>query len=103
MSIFTQMLVPVLAAQTAANGLIKPLGHHELLLVLVQLSLLLPCRRDWAVYAPAQPAARRGWCLRALLAPSLFGWIFPSCKRTHISENQSDLLSVVSWLGVLFF
>ncbi|MCF2148017.1 hypothetical protein IQ276_016615 [Desmonostoc muscorum LEGE 12446] len=36
------MLVPVLAAQkVAGDGLIKPLGHHELLLVLVQLSLLL--------------------------------------------------------------
>jgi len=39
-----------------------------------------------------------------VLGPSLFGWIFPSLQA-HIfpkSQAQSDLLSVVSWLGCCF-
>lgn len=106
MSIFTQMLVPVLAAQTAANGLIKPLGHHELLLVLVQLSLLLLVARGLGEFMRRinLPPVVGELLAGVVLGPSLFGWIFPSLQA-HIfpkSQTQSDLLSVVSWLGVLF-
>lgn len=106
MSIFTQMLVPVLAAQTAANGLIEPLGHHELLLVLVQLSLLLLVARGLGEFMRRinLPPVVGELLAGVVLGPSLFGWIFPSLQA-HIfpkSQTQSDLLSVVSWLGVLF-
>lgn len=106
MSILTQMLVPVLAAPTAANGLIKPLGHHELLLVLVQLSLLLFVARGLGEVMRRinLPPVVGELLAGVLLGPSLFGWIFPSLQA-HIfpkSQTQSDLLSVVSWLGVLF-
>jgi Kef-type K+ transport system membrane component KefB/nucleotide-binding universal stress UspA family protein len=106
MSILTQMLVPVLAAQTAANGLIKPLGHHELLLVLLQLSLLLLVARGLGEVMRRLnlPPVVGELLAGVVLGPSLFGWIFPSLQA-HIfpkSQAQSDLLSVVSWLGVLF-
>ena len=107
MEILTHVFVPVLTAQAAAaKGLIKPLGQHELLLVLLQLSLLLFVARGL------------GECMRrinlppvvgellagVLLGPSLFGWLFPVVQAQIFpkSQTQSDLLSVVSWLGVLF-
>ncbi len=107
MEILTPVFVPVLAVQAAvAKGLIKPLGQHELLLVLLQLSLLLFVARGL------------GECMRridlppvvgellagVLLGPSLFGWLFPTVQAEIFpkSQTQSDLLSVVSWLGVLF-
>lgn len=97
MSIFTQMLVPVLAAQTAANGLIEPLGHHELLLVLVQLSLLLLVARGLGEFMRRinLPPVVGELLAGVVLGPSLFGWIFPSLQA-HIfpkSQTQSDLLS----------
>ena len=105
MSILTQMLVPVLAAQTA-HGLIKPLGHHELLLVLVQLSLLLFVAQGMGEVMRRinLPPVVGELLAGVLLGPSLFGWIFPSLEASIFpkSQTQSDLLSVVSWLGVLF-
>jgi len=89
MSILTQMLVPVLAAQTAANGLIKPLGHHELLLVLLQLSLLLLVARGLGGHAPAQPATRRVNCLRALcLVPRCSAGFFLPYKPTYFRKAR---------------
>jgi Kef-type K+ transport system membrane component KefB/nucleotide-binding universal stress UspA family protein len=107
MPILTQMLVPVIIATTsAANGVIKPLGHHELLLVLVQLSLLLFVARGLGEFMRRidLPPVVGELLAGVLLGPSLFGWILPSVQA-HIfprSQTQSDLLSVVSWLGVLF-
>jgi len=101
------MLVPVIIATTsAANGVIKPLGHHELLLVLVQLSLLLFVARGLGEFMRRidLPPVVGELLAGVLLGPSLFGWILPSVQA-HIfprSQTQSDLLSVVSWLGVLF-
>ncbi|MHC5597400.1 MAG: cation:proton antiporter domain-containing protein [Nostoc sp.] len=101
------MLVPLLAIQKAAgNGLIKPLGHHELLLVLVQLSLLLLVARGlgelmrWINLPPVVGELLAG----VLLGPSLFGLILPDLQALIFpkSQEQSDLLSVISWLGVLF-
>lgn len=107
MEILTSMLVPVLAAQKAAgDGLVKPLGHHELLLVLIQLSLLLLVARGLGEFMRRinLPPVVGELLAGVLLGPSLFGWLFPTLQ-THIfpkSQVQSDLLSVVSWLGVLF-
>ncbi|MHC5595604.1 MAG: cation:proton antiporter, partial [Nostoc sp.] len=101
------MLVPVLAAQKAAgNGLIKPLGHHELLLVLVQLSLLLLVARGLGELMRRinLPPVVGELLAGVLLGPSLFGLLLPDLQA-HIfpkSQEQSDLLAVISWLGVLF-
>ncbi|MDF5709314.1 MAG: cation:proton antiporter [Nostoc sp. S4] len=101
------MLLPVLAAQKGAGAsLIKPLGHHELLLVLVQLSLLLLVARGLGEFMRRinQPPVVGELLAGVLLGPSLFGLVFPDLQA-HIfpkSQEQSDLLSVISWLGVLF-
>jgi Kef-type K+ transport system membrane component KefB/nucleotide-binding universal stress UspA family protein len=108
MGIMNQALGLLLAAQTAAvpKALIKPLGHHELLLVLLQLALLLFVARGLGEFMRRinLPPVIGELLAGVLLGPSLFGWIFPALQ-THIfpqSQAQSDLLSVVSWLGVLF-
>ena len=101
------MLVPVLAAQKiAGDGLIKPLGHHELLLVLVQLSLLLLVARGLGELMRRinLPPVVGELLAGVLLGPSLFGLLLPDLQA-HIfpkSQEQSNLLSVISWLGVLF-
>jgi len=79
------MLVPVLAAP-AANGLIKPC-HHELPLVLLQLSLLLVARGLGEVM-PVQPATRRVNCLRALCWSPLFAGFFLPAKLHILGEAR---------------
>ncbi|MEH2071452.1 MAG: cation:proton antiporter [Nostoc sp.] len=101
------MLLPVLAAQKGAGAsLIKPLGHHELLLVLVQLSLLLLVARGLGEFMRRinQPPVVGELLAGVLLGPSLFGLVFPDLQANIFpkSQEQSDLLSVISWLGVLF-
>ncbi|MBN3927149.1 cation:proton antiporter [Nostoc sp. NMS4] len=101
------ILVPVLAAQkVAGDGVIKPLGHHELLLVLVQLSLLLLVARGLGELMRRinLPPVVGELLAGVLLGPSLFGLLLPDLQA-HIfpkSQEQSNLLSVISWLGVLF-
>ncbi len=101
------MLVHILATPTAAvNAVIKPLGHHELLLILIQLSLLLLVARGLGelmrqinlppVVGELLAGVVLGPSLFGLLLPDLQGFIFPK------SQEQSNLLSVISWLGVLF-
>lgn len=101
------MLLPLLAAQKAAgDGLIKPLGHHELLLVLIQLSLLLLVARGLGELMRRinLPPVVGELLAGVLLGPSVFGLLLPDLQA-HIfpkSQEQSNLLSVISWLGVLF-
>ncbi|HEY9637064.1 MAG TPA: cation:proton antiporter, partial [Coleofasciculaceae cyanobacterium] len=107
MPILAQMLVPVIAIQKAAgDGLIKPLGHHELLLVLLELSLLLLVARGLGELMRRinLPPVVGELLAGVLLGPSLFGLLLPGLQAQIFPRNQtqSDLLSVVSWLGVLF-
>ena len=101
------LLDPLLAAGAVAEkGPIKPLGHHELLLVLLELALLLLVARGLGelMRRIQLPPVVGELLAGVLLGPSLFGWILPNLQE-HIfpkSQAQSDLLSVVSWLGVLF-
>ncbi len=88
------------------NGLIKPLGHHQLLLVLLELAILLLVARGMGelMRRIQLPPVVGELLAGVLLGPSVFGWLLPSVQ-SHIfpkSQLQSDLLSVVSWLGVLF-
>lgn len=103
----SSILMPLLAAQKAAgDGLIKPLGHHELLLVLVELSLLLLVARGLGELMRRinLPPVVGELLAGVILGPSLFGWLFPDWQGQIFprSQEQSNLLSVVSWLGVLF-
>ncbi|MEH2113994.1 cation:proton antiporter domain-containing protein [Nostoc sp.] len=101
------MLIPVLGAQkVVGDGVIKPLGHHELLLVLVQLSLLLLVARGLGELMRRinLPPVVGELLAGVLLGPSLFGLLLPDLQAQIFpkSQEQSNLLSVISWLGVLF-
>ena len=99
------MLRLLTALEGAREDLIQPLGHHELLLVLLELSLLLLFSRGLGEvmrrinFPPVVGELLAG----VLLGPSLFGLLFPNLHAQVFpqSQQQSDLLSVVSWLGVL--
>jgi Kef-type K+ transport system membrane component KefB/nucleotide-binding universal stress UspA family protein len=100
------LMFQLLATPEGAGGhLIQPLGHHQLLLVLLELSLLLLVSRGLGEvmrrinFPPVVGELLAG----VLLGPSLFGLLFPNLHGQIFpeSQQQSDLLSVVSWLGVL--
>lgn len=105
MDMILQVFTPLLAAQ-AQSGPIKPLGHHELLVLLMQLSLLLLVARGLGELMRRidLPPVVGELLAGVLLGPSLFGWLLPGLQAEFFpkSQAQSDLLSVVSWLGVLF-
>ncbi|MBW4627078.1 MAG: cation:proton antiporter [Brasilonema octagenarum HA4186-MV1] len=107
MKIMNPLLDPLLAASAVAQkGPIKPLGHHELLLILLELALLLLVSRGLGEFMRRikLPPVVGELLAGVLLGPSVFGWLLPSLQE-HIFpkiQAQSDLLSVVSWLGVLF-
>ncbi|MDF5714732.1 MAG: cation:proton antiporter [Rhizonema sp. NSF051] len=101
------LLNPLLAASTAADkGLIKPLGKEQLLLVLLELSLLLLVARALGelMRRIKLPPVIGELLAGVLLGPSVFGLILPNVQHYIFphSQSQSDLISVVSWLGVLF-
>src|SRR2546427_57203 len=86
-------------------GIVRSLGGHQLLLLLVQFGLLL------AVARALGEAARRlrlpsvvGELLAGLaLGPSLLGALAPGLERTLFppKPEQVHLIEVLSWIGVL--
>ncbi|MEA5593336.1 cation:proton antiporter [Rivularia sp. UHCC 0363] len=99
-------LISVLfATSKVSEHLIKPLGHHQLLLVLLELSLLLLVARGMGEIMRRinLPPVVGELLAGVVLGPSLFGLLFPNLHDHIFPENQqqSDLLSVISWLGVL--
>lgn len=106
MNFLISWIEPLLASQPATGNIIKPLGHHELLLVLLQLALLLLVSRGLGELMRRidLPPVVGELLAGVLLGPSLLGWVFPALQAGIFpkSQTQSDLLSVVSWLGVLF-
>jgi Kef-type K+ transport system membrane component KefB len=88
------------------EGLIKPLGKEQLLLVLLELALLLLVARALGEFMRRikLPPVIGELLAGVLLGPSVFGWILPGVQGYIFphSQAQSDLVSVVSWLGVLF-
>ena len=95
----------LLAAQTEAD-IIKPLGHHELLLLLLQLSLLLVVARGLGELMRRidLPLVIGELLAGVVLGPSLLGFLLPSLQQYIFppAQEQSDLLSAIAWLGVLF-
>src|SRR5918997_1247813 len=94
------------AGAVTEKGLIKPLGHHELLLILLELALLLLIARGLGEFMRRiqLPPVIGELLAGVILGPSVFGLILPSLQKQIFPrlQAQSDLLSVVSWLGVLF-
>ena len=96
----------LLASEPATGSVIKPLGHHELLLVLLQLAVLLLVARGLGELMRRidLPPVVGELLAGVLLGPSLLGWALPALQAGIFpkSQAQSDLLAVISWLGVLF-
>jgi Kef-type K+ transport system membrane component KefB/nucleotide-binding universal stress UspA family protein len=85
---------------------IQPLGHHELLLILLQLALLLLVARTAGELMQRinLPPVVGELMAGVLLGPSIFGALLPAVQHQIFpkDQTQSNLLAVVSWLGVLF-
>ncbi|WP_323171016.1 cation:proton antiporter [Natrialba sp. PRR66] len=84
---------------------IEPLSHHELLLVIVQLTVLLFVARllGELLSSIGQPAVVGELLAGVLLGPSLFGLVAPGAYEALfvVSESQFHLLEIVSWLGLI--
>ncbi|ELZ12619.1 Na/H antiporter [Halovivax asiaticus JCM 14624] len=84
---------------------IAPLDHHELLVVIVQLTVLLLVARvlGEAFASIGQPAVVGELLAGVLLGPSVLGLVAPGVYRSlfAVSEAQFHLLEVVSWLGLI--
>lgn len=93
------------AADTQGSKIIKPLGHHELLLVLLEISLLLLVARALGELMRRfdLPPVVGELMAGVVLGPSLFGAFLPGVQGSIFPriQEQADLLAVVSWLGVL--
>jgi Kef-type K+ transport system membrane component KefB/nucleotide-binding universal stress UspA family protein len=94
----------ILGAQ--AKGAIQPLGHHELLIVLLELAVLLLVSRTAGelMQKVNLPPVVGELLAGVLLGPSVMGALLPNIQHQIFPRDQmqSNLLSVVSWLGVLF-
>lgn len=84
---------------------VKPLGHHELLLLLLQVAVLLLVARACGELARKlkTPAVVGELTAGVLLGPSVLGHLWPWARATLFPpvQIQSDLLAVVTWLGVI--
>lgn len=100
------MLAVIAEAPAAAPKLIKALDHHAVFLLLVQLTTLLFTARLLGEIARklGQPPVVGELTAGVLLGPSVLGAFLPEMQASLFpkSQHQSDLLAVVSWLGVLF-
>ncbi len=94
----------ILAAQ--AQGSIQPLPHHALLILLIQLAVLLLVSRTAGELMQKinLPPVVGELLAGVLLGPSVLGAAWPGLQSQIFPRDQmqSNLLSAVSWLGVLF-
>ncbi|WP_434420688.1 cation:proton antiporter domain-containing protein [Nannocystis pusilla] len=93
-------------AGAAAPAVLKSLGHHAVFLLLLQLAVLLATARllGELLRKLKQPAVIGELAAGVLLGPSVLGALAPELQHYIFprDQHQADLLSVVSWLGVLF-
>ncbi len=84
---------------------IEPLGHHELLLLLAQLALLLLAARGLGELANRfrLPSVVGELLAGFVLGPTLLGTLAPGAFEALFPQvpEQMHLLEVVSWLGVV--
>jgi len=89
-----------------AATIIRAIPHHAVLILLLQISVLLFCARVLGelMRKLKQPAVVGELAAGVLLGPSIFGALAPELQGAMFPriQHQSDLLGVVSWLGVLF-
>ena len=94
------------AAQAAGPTVLKSLPHHAVFLLLLQISVLLFTARllGELMRKLGQPAVIGELMAGVLLGPSVLGAFLPEVQAFVFpkSQHQSDLLSAISWLGVLF-
>ncbi len=85
--------------------IIEPLGHHELFLVIAQLTVLLFVARTLgeAFRSIGQPAVVGELLAGVLLGPSVLGLIAPGIYEALfvVPADQFHLLEVISWLGLI--
>lgn len=83
---------------------IEPLGHHELLIVVLQLLALLTVARvlGEAFSRVGQPAVVGELLAGVLLGPSILGALAPGTYGAlfAVPESQFHLLEVISWIGL---
>jgi len=99
-------LLALLQDTEHGQTLVRALGHHAVLLLLLQITVLLAIARllGEIMRKLNLPPVIGELSAGVLLGPSLLGaaapdfqtWLFPR------EQHQSDLLAVVSWIGVLF-
>ncbi|WP_129112848.1 cation:proton antiporter domain-containing protein [Halegenticoccus tardaugens] len=84
---------------------VEPLGHHQLLLLFLQLSILLLVARGLGVLATRfdLPAVVGELLAGIVVGPSLFGAIAPGLFQAifPFTTEQFHLLEVVSWIGLI--
>jgi Kef-type K+ transport system membrane component KefB len=101
----TAMTALFLTTESTPAVVIKALDHHAVFLLLVQLSVLLLVARflGEVMRKLGQPPVVGELLAGVVLGPSIFGVVLPDLQVAvfPVSQHQSDLLSVVSWLGVL--
>jgi Kef-type K+ transport system membrane component KefB len=92
-------------AQAGAT-VIKGLGHHAVLLLLVQIAVLLAMARFLGeiMRKLKQPPVIGELMAGVVLGPSILGALLPEAQHSLFppDQHQSDLLSAISWIGVLF-
>ncbi|MFC7232802.1 cation:proton antiporter [Saliphagus sp. GCM10025308] len=94
-----------MTVRTESMEAIDPIGHHELLLVIVQLTLLLLVARvlSEAFSSIGQPAVVGELLAGVVLGPSLLGLVVPGVYESvfAVSESQFHLLEIISWIGLI--
>src|SRR5688572_5789411 len=92
-------------AAQAAPTVLKALSHHAVFLLLVQICVLLAMARFLGeiMRKLGQPAVIGELIAGVVLGPSVLGALSPEVQHYIFpkDQHQSDLLSVISWLGVI--
>jgi Kef-type K+ transport system membrane component KefB/nucleotide-binding universal stress UspA family protein len=101
-----QLAEGALEVVESAPTVLKALEHHAVVILLLQLALLLAAARLFGelLRKVKQPAVIGELAAGVILGPSVLGAIAPEVQQYIFPpvQHQADLLSVVSWLGVLF-
>jgi len=99
-------MMTIIATATTSSTVIRSLGHHAVFLLLLQLSVLLFMARFMGeiMRKLGQPAVVGELMAGVVMGPSVLGLAYPGLQEAifPLDQHQSDLLAVVSWLGVLF-
>ena len=92
-------------AAQAAPTVLKSLSHHAVFLLLVQIAVLLFMARFLGelMRKLGQPAVIGELVAGVVLGPSVLGALWPEVQHYIFpkDQHQADLLSAISWLGVI--